>query len=181
MNSDDLVGFAGWEAWSKNAPSQAPQKPGVYVFRLAGGKTFRRLKEESDIVYIGSTKCSKKGVSTVRQRLRQHLRSREEEIDTGYRIERVQNEIGSLQVTWKTFDTHDASQFHEAELLRRYARDHIELPPLNRQESGKKVWRAIRRLESLASDQRDKILKEFRQGGASTLPETRHRTQRFSP
>ena len=176
MNSSDFSGFVNWEPWSRNAAIRAPQKPGIYVFRLAEGKSFFRLKGESDLIYIGGTRPSNKRPrhpGSVRRRLEQHLVSREEEeIDTGYRLKRVHNEIGSMEVAWRTFNSDVESQFHEATLLWLYTREHIELPLLNRQESGKNLLKALRWLASQPSDEKSEIIKKLGQGGVSTPPKT---------
>jgi hypothetical protein len=161
MNSSDLSGFSVWYQWPRDVISNAPSTPGVYVFKLAGGESLCRLKGKSDIVYIGRTKKGKVRTGSVQRRLKQHLRTREDKIDIGYRIERVLKEIGRLEVAWRSFDADADAQSHEAELLERYDTDHIELPPLNRQESGKKVRQALKRLLGLPSDQAQQVVKSL--------------------
>lgn len=164
MNSGDLSDFSTWHPWSSAIIQNAPATPGVYVFRFSGGQPIRRLKGESNIVYIGSTKKGKARSGSVQRRLKQHLRTREGKIDIGYRIERVLKEIGRLEVAWRSFDTDADAQWHEAELLERYETDHIELPPLNRQESGKKVRYALKGLLGLPSDKAQELLISLRAG-----------------
>lgn len=134
MNSTELIDYSTWIDWFRKAVRRVPQKPGVYIFRLIRGATLARLKGNSDIIYIGSTK---KGKRTLRDRLKDHLSPRGDKRDTGYRLKRVTNEVGSLEVAWRVFDCHDSAQACERQLLKRFEQDHIELPPLNRQETGK--------------------------------------------
>jgi hypothetical protein len=130
VNSTDLVDFSTWLGWFQRRIRQVPLKPGVYIFRLIQGATLARLKGNSDIIYIGSTR---KGRRTLRDRLKDHLSPR----GVGYRLKRVINEVGSVEVAWRVFDTHEGAQACERQLLKRFEKDHIELPPLNHQETGK--------------------------------------------
>jgi hypothetical protein len=134
MNSNELVDYPSWLGWFRKAVDHAPEKPGVYIFRLIRTPTLARLKGHSDIIYIGSTK---KGERTLRDRLKDHLRPRGDKRDLGYRLKRVTDEAGSVEVAWRVFDSHDSAQECERQLLKRFEKDHIELPPLNRQETGK--------------------------------------------
>ena len=130
MLSSDAHGVASWVRWSKTTISLCPEQPGVYIFRMAGGNTpIKRLNGCSDIVYIGSTP---KG-GTVRSRLRDHRMSRKDQKCVGGKIERVLKEVGPLEVGWKIFSRADQAANHESEILWRYGKDHIELPPLNSQ------------------------------------------------
>ena len=134
MNSTELVDYSTWLGWFRRAVRQVPQKPGVYIFRLIRGATLARLKGNSDIIYIGSTK---KGKRTLRDRLKDHLSPRGDRRDLGYRLKRVIKEVGSVEVACKVFDSHEGARACERQLLKRFEQDHIELPPLNRQETGK--------------------------------------------
>jgi len=131
MLSNELEGFATWVSWNADAVDRAPEQPGVYVFRrMAGyGISVRRIVGESDIIYIGGT--PRKG--TLQSRLRNHLKPRADEKDAGCQIDRVQKEVGPLEVAWKTFEMTCDAATCESTLLYRYAKDHIELPPLNNQ------------------------------------------------
>jgi len=142
MISSDLRGFSSWRKWSTDVVPVAPNHPGVYAFRLAKGP-FGRVKGASDLVYIGCTEGAKR---TLRQRLKNHLIDRSDQEDVGHRLCRVEREIGELDVAWKTFDNAGQGKQYEGELLAQYAGEHVEFPPLNRKESGKrfrKVWTAI--------------------------------------
>jgi hypothetical protein len=126
---------------------------------MIGGQPLPRIKGQSDIVYIGSTKRGKRGI---RQRLQQHLRVREGGVDTGYRLDRVVKEVGALEIAWLTCPTHDDALWHEGELLSQYQSDHIELPPLNRQESGKKIQYVLRTLLKLPPDQARRLFEQLK-------------------
>lgn len=158
MNTSELPDFSSWVPWSEAAVRLAPATPGVYAFGLAEAHQLPRLKGGSDIVYIGSAKRGRTGAGSVKRRLKQHLRPREGKIDIGYRIDRVLKEVGPLQVAWRRFDTDTDARWHEAELLERYEQDHIELPPLNRQESGKDVRQAVGHLLALPPEQQQQVL-----------------------
>jgi hypothetical protein len=123
------------------------------VVRLASGTVFGRLKGESDLVYVGSA-------SRIRQRLEQHLRPRDDERDVGYRLQRVQREVGPLEVSWRGCGSHRDAKFEEGTILRRYRDQHIELPPLNRQEGGNKVQGVLEALLALRPDRRDALIAE---------------------
>lgn len=153
MKSSDLSDFGSWERFSKTTVDRARREPGVYVFRLAEGRTFPRLVGESDLVYIGSS-------TSLQRRLRDHLRPREDERDIGYRLKRVEDQVSALELAWKTFETYGDAETLEWELLEQYQRDHIEFPPLNRQESGKRILKAKRDLLSLSPGEFKEVLKE---------------------
>src|SRR4029077_19422059 len=112
------------------AIDKAPYSPGVYVFRLSGAVCFPRVKGESDIVYIGTTED---GEGTVRKRLIAHHNTFS--ADDRFWLRRIQTEIGQLEVAWKRLEKHFDAQWIESDLLGRYAREHIEFPPANRQQS----------------------------------------------
>src|SRR5216684_3847622 len=114
MNSADLSNFTSWKQWSGTIARRSPPSAGVYAFRMIGGQPLPRIKGQSDIVYIGSTRRGKRGI---RQRLQQHLRVREGGVDTGYRLDRVLKEVGVLEIAWLCCPTHDDALWHEGELL----------------------------------------------------------------
>jgi hypothetical protein len=82
---------------------------------------------------------------------------REGGLDIAHRIGRVISEIGQLEVGWVSCERAEVLAL-ESELLDAYAKDHIELPPLNRQESGIRVRQLLRLISSLPSDQRREAL-----------------------
>ncbi len=158
MQSNDLSEFHDWLAWPQ-AVSQAPVTPGVYIFRLVGSPPIGRLRDSSDVVYVGSS-------GNVQRRLTNHGRRREDLRDIGYLLSRVTSEVGKIEVAWKPFEDRQKANWHEMELLRRYCRDHIELPPLNCQQVNKKVSVALSAMKSLKPDERARVLTaSFRNGG----------------
>ncbi len=76
-------------------------------------------------------------------------------------MHRVQQEVGPLEVSWKPFESHTDAKEHERTLLGRYEKDHIELPPLNRQEAGKKLRQTEELLDAVTRGQGQKVLKEI--------------------
>jgi excinuclease UvrABC nuclease subunit len=124
VKSNELAGFSNWQKWGPAVVERAPGQPGVYIFRLA--ESFRRLKGDSDLIYVGS--------GSLRNRLRNHLTGRG---DVNRRLERVAREIGTLELAWRTHATAQEAKDNEGELLAVYDSEHLELPPLNRSESGR--------------------------------------------
>jgi hypothetical protein len=151
MRSTDLTpDFPGWTKWGARILQDVPHRAGVYVFRLAEGRSNQRLKAESDIIYIGcATNCQ--------DRLRSHLNVRTIERNTAYYLRRVEQEIGPLEISCRTFETQDKARNLERSLLAKFAEDHIEFPPLNRQESGKKIRMVEELLEVLTPGQRQNL------------------------
>jgi hypothetical protein len=134
VNSTELTNLAEWKKWGRSVALEAPLAPGIYVFRLAERKTIPRMRGASDIVYIGRS-------VKIRNRFKDHLRVIEVERDVAYRLQRVQQEIGRLEVSWESYDAPDKAKDAERLLLAQYETDHIEFPPLNRSESGR--WRRM--------------------------------------
>ena len=131
MRSSDLKEFGPWHRWPKNALRNAPNTPGVYVFRIVDGRCFGRLKGESDIAYIGATV---RGAGTLRKRLLHHQSAF---ADKSYQLARIQSHFVSLEVAWKECLDHQRALIEECTLLSHYQDEHIELPPANRQQSFK--------------------------------------------
>jgi hypothetical protein len=131
MDSSELHGFSDWHPWAERVPDCAPNQPGVYVFRLAGGEHLMRLEGQSDIVYVGWG-------SSIQRRLRRHLKARDDERDIGFRLSRVLAVPRPLEVAWTVLSGSEEAKNYEADLIARFGANHIELPPLNRQETGKK-------------------------------------------
>lgn len=121
-----------WKIWGRRTALAAPTGPGVYIFRLAGGKTIQRLKGESGIVYIG---CA----SNIGSRLKNHLRAMNVERNVAYNLRRAQEEVGHLEVSYMPYPTHTNAKRAERILLAQFEAAHIEFPPLNRSEPGKKL------------------------------------------
>ena len=101
----------------------APERHGIYIFRVARGECSRRLKGESDILYIGSAE----GKHGLRGRLQQYLRPGPTQW-TNKRIHAMAKKY-NMEVAWCLSE--EASNL-EFQLLHRYFEDHDELPPLNR-------------------------------------------------
>jgi hypothetical protein len=135
MNSNELNNLRKWKSWQHSLAWEAPLTPGIYVFRLAEGKMIQRLKGESDVLYVG---CSAK----LRNRLKAHLNVTNVEHNIAYRLQRVEQEIGRLEVSWESYGSAEKARDAERLLLAKYEADHIEFPPLNRSESGKR-WRMV--------------------------------------
>jgi hypothetical protein len=158
MKSTDFS--ESWKSWGERAARSAPSAPGVYVFRMAGGRLARRLKGKSDIVYIGSTVATN---GSLRKRLAQHLPPRQDPTGIAARILRVEQEVGSLEIAWATCPDNYKSQALESELLDKYCADHIELPPLNRIESGQQIRQLMRLILLLPEDVGREALVKIRQ------------------
>lgn len=92
MNSRDIEELTVWESWPDPALARAPNKPGLYVFRIACEATLPRVKGQSDIVYIGT---NRRGKGTIRSRLNWHKCARSDETN---RLHRISKEHGSLEV-----------------------------------------------------------------------------------
>ena len=138
MKSSD-TGMSEWVKWSGRTVGRAPRTPGVYVLRLAN-MAVPRLKGESDIVYVGSTS---RGRGTIRQRLRRHGCATQPGRSM---LNRVRSEVGEIDLAWKSLATHTQALFMESQLLEKYLADHLELPPLNHQESSLKTYKQAKRL-----------------------------------
>lgn len=146
MTSSDVQVCSNWTAWSQAAAKRAPEKPGVYFLRL--GNSLERLKGSSDLLYIGTTE---EGKGTVRARLISRFREVLTEGSVGYRLARFANEVpgACIEFAWRVLASHEDAMWDEAQLLKRYEDDHIELPPLNRQQSGNRPHQAQKALEAL--------------------------------
>jgi hypothetical protein len=114
-----------------------------------------RLKGNSDLLYIGATT---KGKRTIRDRLKDHLSAKKIDRNVGHRLARAQEEVSPLEVSWKAFGSHEDAKNEERALLGRYEKEHIEFPPLNRQESGKRIRQALELLDQLAPGQAKEVL-----------------------
>ena len=116
-----------WRPLGREVVRQAPTGKGVYFFRARGGSVFGRLKEKSDLVYIGKAQ----GQGGIRQRIRGHIYGGVDQ-KTNERSKWLQERL-PMEVAWAVVP--DPS-FAEQELLDFYFQDHWELPPLNRAGSG---------------------------------------------
>ena len=159
MRSHDIPGFTNWEKWSQRTPSNAPRAKGIYVFRLADGRPFGRLRGQSDVIYVGATR---EGKQTVQGRLKQHATPRGDEKDTGILLARAVQAGYALEISWKTCESDFLAQLEEGMLLDQYERDHLELPPLNGSRPLKGLSRASNTLKSMPQEQRASILSSIR-------------------
>jgi hypothetical protein len=137
VKSTDIAQLSAWESWPHPALTRAPETPGVYVFRLS--KCFGRMQGESDIVYIGLAKKNIKG------RIGRHRYTA-----IGLVLKIFRN-VGTLQVAWKSCSRQSDAMSLESTLLGRYAREHIELPPSNRQQSLKDLQQLFKALGKLGN------------------------------
>lgn len=117
-----LKGLSKWYPFDDQGMRNAPEKQGIYILRRAGGKKFRRLKGESDIMYIGSAT----GEGGLKVRLMQYLNPGPTQL-TNLRIHKIATRY-KMEVAWYPCDE---PKNLEHQLLQQYALDHDELPPLN--------------------------------------------------
>lgn len=135
MTSDDLPEFSQWAEWSQATPPQAPITWGVYAFRLAD-LNISRLLGESNLLYIG---CTEGRAGTVSRRLNDHLKIRTDGTGIAEDLLRTKHGVGTVQISWHICESSEEAKKLEATLLTKYRSDHIELPPLNRKASGKRI------------------------------------------
>jgi hypothetical protein len=149
MHSAELSDIQSWQLWGDLAVQNAPRSSGVYAFRMAAHQVVGRFKGQSDIVYIGATVAVK---GSLRKRLAQHLVARVDGMGLGARLKCALQEIGRMEIGWIMCPDNHAARWLESELLSKYSADHLELPPLNRSESGIRI-RGVMRLIALLPDQ----------------------------
>jgi len=135
MKIIEVQGFTAPARWTRVLFNQAPRSPGIYLFHVDQAKSIHRVKGESDIIYVGSTARGRGGL---RQRLRNHGGSRS--------LNLIKAEIGAIMVSWKDAPSHEKALFEEAEILRKYFQDHLELPPMNGQISSLRNYKKLRDL-----------------------------------
>ena len=146
MKSTDIEELSAWEPWARGALARAPETPGVYIFRLS--TSFGRMQGSSDIVYVGLAK------KNLRKRLELHRRTA-----IGL-FAKVYGEGGTLQVAWKSCREQSEAMVLECRFLLKHRRDHIELPPLNRQQPFKVLEQYFRAVSQLGHVQNDDQLEE---------------------
>lgn len=100
----------------------APACPGVYVIRMAGAKTIGRLRDNSDLIYIGQGK--------LRVRSKAHRSLRPDFKGKGWLLHLIATDrsVGGLEIAF--FRCANPKQC-EDELLFKYFTEHLELPPAN--------------------------------------------------
>jgi predicted GIY-YIG superfamily endonuclease len=125
VKSTDIEELSDWESWPHPARAKAPETPGVYIFRLSN--CFGRMQGTSDIVYIGLAK------KNIKRRLADHRHTAIGLFANSYR------DLGDLQVAWKSYREQSEAMVMESRLLGKHRREHMELPPLNRQQPLKEL------------------------------------------
>jgi hypothetical protein len=115
-------GFSDWHPFDKRSIKSAPQQIGVYIIRKAEGQCFGRLRGESDILYIGSTKSE----GGLKKRLQHYFHPGPTQW-TNRRINELANKY-RMEVAWCPCSE---PRNLEHELLKRYLKEHDELPPFN--------------------------------------------------
>ena len=178
MNSIDISKKLGehnykWRCLGPKGMEGLPNSKGVYVIRLADGKTVKRLTGDSDILYIGSGK--------LRNRLGAHLLSRWSFKDKGWLIALIRTKFPLEFGHFANATPRDA----ESELLGRYFKDHFELPPANRQmPKPSEFMKIILQIPTFTKNQRDqitKLLKEELAKRSMTDDDTPSRCRKEAP
>jgi hypothetical protein len=136
MKSTDIEELSAWKPWPRPALARAPEEPGVYIFRLP--QCFGRMQGASDIVYIGLAKKS------IKRRLIGHRRTAIGLFADSY------GDVGTLQVAWKSCEPSEATMM-ESRLLGKHRREHVELPPLNRQQPLKALQEFFKEIGQLSN------------------------------
>jgi hypothetical protein len=103
---------------------KVPSQFGVYVVRAT--KAVKRIRGESDIVYIGSA-CNQNGL---RGRISQYFSPGPTQI-TNKRILALIEESADYEIGWRPVAAKSRVVELEQELLERYFTDHGERPPQN--------------------------------------------------
>ena len=118
MNSSDifLEPFGDWEEFSSRY--NAPTCSGVYAIRISGARPVGRLKGASDLIYIGE--------GNLQARLKAHLISRSDFYDTGWIFHLIVKAGLPLEV--RCFRSNN-TKGDEEQLLLKYLKEHLELPP----------------------------------------------------
>jgi len=128
MDSQTLraLGFSEWHRFASGVESLAPESKGVYAFRSSALAELR--KGASDIMYIGRAMSDLRGpYHNIRHALREYLhpgRGQRTKLRVGHRAEEQE-----WEVSWMFAEHPDGA---ECELLRRFYREHNQLPQENR-------------------------------------------------
>lgn len=132
MNSTDLLnnGFFPWHKFNPENEhsllSILPKKLGVYVIRRT--KAVHRLVGQSDIIYVGSAT----NTNGLNGRIRQYFHPGPTQ-RTNQRVLAAIAESNEFELSFVECATTEDAKGLEKHLLSRYADEHSELPPLNRQ------------------------------------------------
>jgi len=125
MNSSEISTMLGLPSgdWDRfDGTLSAPALSGVYVIRIASGKTVGRLRGESDLIYIGQ--------GNLRVRTKAHANLRRDFRGKGWVLWLIAgaDSVGGLEIAF--FRCANPRQA-ENTLLFRYLTEHLELPPAN--------------------------------------------------
>jgi len=131
-----LLGFTDWQEVStrlnksKQLILDLPRETGVYAIKSSGH--VRRLKGESDIIYLGHGKIQTRIQNLIIDFLPSSFKNYNTRHTASHELTRIIKETGlHLEVSYATHPTKEDSKMWESKLLRCYCRDHIEPPPLN--------------------------------------------------
>ena len=120
------LGFSDWHRFTNGVENLAPESKGVYAFRRPASIQLRRGL--SDLTYLGRAMSDLRGsYHNIRHSLREYLHpghSQRTKIRVGHRA--LEEE---WEVSWMFTDRPDNI---ECDLLRRFFRDHDQLPPENK-------------------------------------------------
>ena len=130
MDSNTLIelGFHEWLRVKVGVEKQAPQSKGVYAFRAP--VPVKSERGSSDIMYIGRAMSERAGsYHNIRQSLREYLHPGHSRRPQRTKIRVGQKALeGGWEISWMLTDSPDKT---ECELLRRFYREHSQLPPEN--------------------------------------------------
>ena len=120
--------FKNWKEWDE-WEARIDGINGVYAFRL--NKKFKRLKGETDIIYIG--KSNQNPSRNKRPGLWHRLNNyRQNNKGGSQRLKDIENLFGGKNKIQYAYEVCDNPREVEKELLESYYEIHMELPPMNR-------------------------------------------------
>jgi len=135
MLSDDIKTY-GFEDWleirtkythNRELILKLPRVKGVYVIRAH--KTIKRIKGESDIVYVGQGTIQSRIQVLLRSFLPINFRNYQSKHTARESFERIINEL-DLKLEFSYIIAKNPKEI-ETQLLEAYCGEHIEPPPLN--------------------------------------------------
>jgi len=139
----------GWQEWISGNVRVPRKSRGVYVIRIAGGKTIGRFEGQSDVIYIG---CG-----IVSRRLKQHSGSRMDLQDKSWQLTLMARNM-KLEVGF--FPSENPKE-DETQLIGNYFISHLELPPANRRLQLSRDHKAQLILSGLLPDKPLSALKQI--------------------
>jgi hypothetical protein len=120
------IGFSPWRTFGPGVEREAPEKPGIYVFRSK--RPIPLDRGESDIMYIGRAQSTRSGpYHHLGHALREYLYPGRTQ-GTKQRVGRKAREQ-EWEVAWMEHESPDQA---ECSLLQQFHRDHGQLPPENK-------------------------------------------------